>query len=258
MTNTMPPRSCLRLSADSLNGSYEDGYAFYTNNTTTSSSKKCVRFHRIQIRKYERTIGDNPSVSSGPALSISWNYLPETEECIPFEEYESLRQMYLSSRKKSNLTPLPRSVREEILMNDCGISFIEMAKAIHDINEIKSQRIESNERYHDECTALHCEHPERHISLLPSLEHDHEYLTSQDSLSIDPEGIVSSGLDKDGERISDQDEDGPRSYDLASLPDMIDSSGHSCSEAEDDCGSLDDLDIQDMDRTNHKYDFGFL
>lgn len=31
--------------------------------------KKSVRFHDIQIRDYERTVGDNPSCSSGPPIA---------------------------------------------------------------------------------------------------------------------------------------------------------------------------------------------
>ena len=33
-----------------------------------SSNRKAVRFHDIQIRDYERIVGDNPSCSSGPPI----------------------------------------------------------------------------------------------------------------------------------------------------------------------------------------------
>lgn len=43
----------------SANGEEEDG----------SPARKGINFHMIEIREYERTIGDNPSCSSGPPIA---------------------------------------------------------------------------------------------------------------------------------------------------------------------------------------------
>jgi hypothetical protein len=37
--------------------------------TTSTTTKKSVRFNAIQIRDYERVVGDNPSCTAGPPLS---------------------------------------------------------------------------------------------------------------------------------------------------------------------------------------------
>jgi hypothetical protein len=48
-----------------------------------------VVFHEVLIRNYSQTIGDNPSVSYGPPISLDWDY--EEVEPISLEEYEKSR-----------------------------------------------------------------------------------------------------------------------------------------------------------------------
>ena len=49
---------------ESLDTNYSE-----SENGETSSSSKGIQFHQIEIREYERTLGDNPSCSSGPPMS---------------------------------------------------------------------------------------------------------------------------------------------------------------------------------------------
>ena len=59
--------------------------------TVTSTEKKknpkTVRFSNLEIRTYPLTLGDNPSVSSGPPLTLDWNY--ETTHTFSVDAYES-------------------------------------------------------------------------------------------------------------------------------------------------------------------------
>jgi hypothetical protein len=67
-----------------------------------------VRFHVIQVREYEQTMGDNPSVSYGTPISLDWEY--EELEPVDLEVYEAtrgprrpMRQMILNYYKRRNI-----------------------------------------------------------------------------------------------------------------------------------------------------------
>lgn len=45
-----------------------------------------LRFGSITIRRYDRTIGDNPMCSKGIPISLDWTYQEESE--LPVEDYE--------------------------------------------------------------------------------------------------------------------------------------------------------------------------
>jgi hypothetical protein len=79
-----------------------------------------VRFHEIQFREYEQTIGDNPCVSYGPPISLDWDY----EECgsIDVEEYEAnrgrrrgMREMIMNYYVRTNLLTFKYGATEKEL-----------------------------------------------------------------------------------------------------------------------------------------------
>ncbi|GKY93392.1 hypothetical protein MPSEU_000306800 [Mayamaea pseudoterrestris] len=76
--------------------------------TTPNKTPLSVRFDRIHVREYERVVGDNPSCSSGPPISIGWNFLPAQDYAI--DEYETRRgsgrtrrEFYLAPGKRTDL-----------------------------------------------------------------------------------------------------------------------------------------------------------
>lgn len=53
---------------------------------------RSVSFHSVDIREYDRTIGDNPSCRSGPPLSLDWSYSKKYEKPKSLDEYEKERE----------------------------------------------------------------------------------------------------------------------------------------------------------------------
>jgi hypothetical protein len=66
-----------------------------------------VKFHNVIIRQYSIVIGDNPSCSHGPPISLGWCYTDNQEE-LAVETYEkhrkgkrrSMHEMRISANKR--------------------------------------------------------------------------------------------------------------------------------------------------------------
>ena len=78
-------------------------------------------------------------------MSLSWSYFPESEELIPIEAYESIREPFRRSKSEMKM---PRSLREEILRDECGVSTIEIARAVRQIMRTKMQRRQTINNLH--------------------------------------------------------------------------------------------------------------
>lgn len=96
--------------------------------------KSTVMFKRIEIREYPICLGDNPSVSSGPPVTIDWEHM-ETRS-FDFEDYESSKL----ERRQLHEMVLPRKVREQMLKNS-GHSKRELANAVRANLRAKQRRI---------------------------------------------------------------------------------------------------------------------
>jgi hypothetical protein len=93
-----------------------------------------VVFHEVLIRNYSQTIGDNPSVSYGPPISLDWEY--EEVEPITLEEYEKSR----GPRRNTRQMMLNYYNRKNLLTWRCGATEDEMKAAEKEGNKIKGQR----------------------------------------------------------------------------------------------------------------------
>ncbi|GAX26141.1 hypothetical protein FisN_18Hh257 [Fistulifera solaris] len=92
-----------------------------------------VHFDSVRIREYERTLGDNPSCSSGAPITLGWSHGKESK--VNINDYESVRQR---RRNQRELT-LSRMAREELLL-EWGATFNEIIEAIRTNVKIKHQR----------------------------------------------------------------------------------------------------------------------
>jgi hypothetical protein len=98
--------------------------------------KKSVSFSTVDIREYERTLGNHPDVHRGPPVTFDWNY--EQAGSVPLVDYEELKD---KPRSKAEMR-MTASMRESLL-RDCGIPRSELAAALRDISRIKKHRIQT-------------------------------------------------------------------------------------------------------------------
>ena len=101
----------------------------------TALLRSTITFGQVNIREYERVLGDNPSVTSGPPLSIGWRYSPSTLN-MSIDDYEENK----GSPRSSSEYLVPRSIRLATLKEHADIPHREMVNAVRDIQKTKSQR----------------------------------------------------------------------------------------------------------------------
>jgi hypothetical protein len=94
-----------------------------------------IVFHEIRIREYARALGDNPSCSAGPPVSIGWEYSPK-EIHLKLEKYEEKRP----ERRSMQEMVLPRDVRFKMLTQEWDVSRKDCAEATRQSLKVKNQR----------------------------------------------------------------------------------------------------------------------
>lgn len=104
--------------------------------TSTKDSLKRVHWSTVKIYSHSVLLGDNPSVSSGPPLTISWE--PFDSKVLLIDDYDSHKQLNRTKREML----LPRSVREDWL-RDQGYSRGQLKEAIADILQTQESRSKS-------------------------------------------------------------------------------------------------------------------
>ena len=77
-----------------------------------------VSFSSIEIRSYERTMGDAPTTHGIP-VQLDWKYDPDAEE-YSVDDYESYREDV--PRRDNVEMHMPARHREYLLMRECGFS----------------------------------------------------------------------------------------------------------------------------------------
>ena len=105
------------------------------------SLKKQVSFSHLQIRTYETILGDNPSCTGGPSLSIGWRYNPEHFNST-VDEYEHKQDNFYGGeglRPQDIDLVLHRSERESILLKT-GYTRQDLAEAVRKLNKAKNRR----------------------------------------------------------------------------------------------------------------------
>jgi hypothetical protein len=84
-----------------------------------SFGKRNVSFSHLQVREYDITLGDNPSVSSGLPVSLDWSYDPN-ERVAPVDAFEAVRvrrnssELILTDRQRDDLLMRPDITQQDV------------------------------------------------------------------------------------------------------------------------------------------------
>ena len=74
---------------------------------------KKVSFDSIEIRQYPRILGDNPSVSCGAPISLSWEYFQDGSVLCSIDDWETMRN---GERYEGGAVKVPAGVRKRWLI----------------------------------------------------------------------------------------------------------------------------------------------
>lgn len=92
-----------------------------------------VKFQNIEIRNYGMTLGDNPSCSYGPPVSLDWDY--GKTNVVPVDDYEESR----GTRRQSYQMQMNSRYRKKIL-NNMHFTPDEIDRSVKEVNSIKKNR----------------------------------------------------------------------------------------------------------------------
>ena len=109
----------------------EDSERSDMSTVSANEERRKVQFSVVQVREYERIIGDHPDVSVGPPLSLGWQY--EETKPKPLDDYEQ-------SRISKGDYHLSSFIRKDILVYRFGISEEEIRDVEKEVIRTKIQR----------------------------------------------------------------------------------------------------------------------
>ena len=101
-------------------------------------SNKEVCFASVQVREYPVILGDNPSCTSGPPLTLAWDH--DLVACTSVDEWEKTHY-----RRSKEVIRVPASVRTEWLL-DAGYSPSQVQEVVQAVREEKLRRRSSYEK----------------------------------------------------------------------------------------------------------------
>jgi hypothetical protein len=128
-------KSCMKIPTQAL--SLKQAYGGDMDKTFPNHvPKHTVAWSTIEINSHEIMLGDHPSVSSGPPITIEWDAFRSVK--LTVAQYEECNPVH---RSRGALL-IPKAVREDWLRNQ-GYSRRELEMAIRSIHENKKGRLSS-------------------------------------------------------------------------------------------------------------------
>jgi len=131
LSQVKPEARVSDMSADSTVGTE------LSDDSSSCDGDRRVSFGAIQVREYERMVGDHPDTRIGVPLTIGWGFVEH--DTISIDKYESERS------SKGNLR-MSSITRKNILHNVFGIPEEELRSAEKEVQKIKKARERSNKQ----------------------------------------------------------------------------------------------------------------
>jgi hypothetical protein len=127
---TLPPPDITKIKRTSLSVAVNDT----TQDKPRVKRQNSVGFASVVIREYNLTIGDNPSVSYGPPISLDWEY--SQLESVTLEQYEAHR----APRRTLRQMCMNYYTRRNVLTYKFGYDEHEVKKASKLADKVKRER----------------------------------------------------------------------------------------------------------------------
>ena len=131
-TNIVDHSGCLKVPTQLMSLACQ--YGENRRQTSPSTSSKSLSWNTIEIATHEVILGDNPSVTLGPPLSLGWEVWEKIS--LPLEEYEA----YRPERRSALNLRMSRSERERLLMQEFGVSRSHIREVTEIVNKIRLRR----------------------------------------------------------------------------------------------------------------------
>lgn len=104
------------------------------NSPQETNMKRSISFTNINVREYERTVGDHPCVTSGPPLTLGWKY--DEIAGLNLDEYEEGK--IIRTREELQMPPRHRqSLLKEAMATE---NHHEIRKAVLEVQKTKADR----------------------------------------------------------------------------------------------------------------------
>ena len=97
-------------------------------------SRRQVSFSTVEIRKYPIILGDHPDCSSGPPISIGWDYSDSIE--VSLNLFEEMRP----PRRHRRELVLPFRLRRELISKNCGYEEDQIRERLSEMKIVKKER----------------------------------------------------------------------------------------------------------------------
>ena len=146
---TRPTKSCLSNSrlqdlATTAPVASASGGTCTSSSAPTLMLQRKVSFGHINIREHPRALGDHPSVSSGPALSLGW-YTADPTQCqhsrtTEWPSLEAYERTRVRVRRSRHALRVPRHERQKILLEQAGVSYHELYAFAQETAQLKRSR----------------------------------------------------------------------------------------------------------------------